>query len=382
MAYKILHFADLHLDTSFVKDQLSADYGRARRLSLRAALARLIARARELKVDTITIGGDLFDQGYLIPETAEFLLHQFAKVAPIRVIIAPGENDPYTNDSIYARLTWPENVDIFYQNKLTALELAPRIHLWGAANPPARNQRLLDGFKMKTDNTNLLLLHAALDTKSQHEMDPVYHLNTSAIENAGFALALYGHEHKGRIWPEERSRYVYPGSPEPLNISESAGNHLAVLVEIQDGGCSMKPIALQEWHYALREIDLTGCESIEKAAREVKDSILLEKGWRNENTIFYVTLIGKPDFLVDVGELRELVNSSSYLRTGTAFGMEYDLDGLAIEQTVRGFLVQRFLSRLANMEDEEERRLNLTALNFALQVFDRQEVGLHEVAQY
>ena len=382
MVYKILHFADLHLDTSFVQDQLSADYGRARRISLRAALTRLLAHARELKVDTITIGGDLFDQRYLIPETADFLLHQFTKIAPIRVIIAPGENDPYTNDSIYARLTWPENVDIFYQNKLTSLELAPKIHLWGAANPPARNQRLLDSFKLKTDSTNLLLLHATLDGKSQPEVDPVFLLNISSIQKAGFTVALFGHEHMGQAWPEEQSRYIYPGSPEPLSFSESAGNHQAVLVEIQDGDYSFKPILFQEWYYALREVDLTGCGSIEKAARKVKDSMSLEKGWREENTIFYVTLTGNPDISMNVDRLGELINTSSYLWIGTRLGVKYDLRGLAREQTVRGFLVQRFLRRLENSKDEEEQRLNLTALNSALQALDGQEVSLHEVAEY
>ena len=108
------------------------EYGKERRLDLRAALTRIFARARELKVNAVTIGGDLFVQEYLLPETADFIQQQLALLAPIRVIIAPGGQDPYTNEFPYARLNWPENVDIFYQGKLAHLELAPDIHLLGS----------------------------------------------------------------------------------------------------------------------------------------------------------------------------------------------------------------------------------------------------------
>ena len=90
MSYKILHFADLHLDTSFAGQGFPIEYGNERRLDLRATLTRILAHARELKVNVVTIGGDLFEQEYLLPETADFIQQQLALIAPIRVIIAPG----------------------------------------------------------------------------------------------------------------------------------------------------------------------------------------------------------------------------------------------------------------------------------------------------
>lgn len=381
MTYKILHFADLHLDTSFVQDNLPSEYGRARRLSLRAVLTRLLAKARELKVDAITIAGDLFDQRYLLPETADFLLTQFTKIAPIRVIIAPGENDPYTNDSIYARLNWPDNVDIFHQNKLTALELASNIHLWGAANPPARDQRLLEGLKL-AEGINLLILHCAVKEEKRNQTEPVYLLDTTSINKVGFSLALLGHEHIGRIWETGRTKLIYPGSPEPLKESESRGYHQCVMVEIDGEECSLTPIPGHDWHYSRCEVDLTSFETLEKAARKIKASLSLEKDWKAEQTIFYVTLTGTPGFFLDINRLRELVNSPSYLFLETRLGIKHDLEALSKEQTVRGFLVQRYLTRLESSQDEEERSLLLTALSLALQALEGQEVSLHEVTEY
>jgi DNA repair exonuclease SbcCD nuclease subunit len=61
VAYKILHFSDLHhLNTSFAGQDFSLDYGVERRLDLRACLMRILTRARELQVDAITIGGALY----------------------------------------------------------------------------------------------------------------------------------------------------------------------------------------------------------------------------------------------------------------------------------------------------------------------------------
>ncbi len=78
VTYKILHFSDLHLDTSFAGQGFSLGYGVERRLDLRACLTKILARARDLKVDTVTIGGDLFDHEYLLSRTAGFIKQQFA----------------------------------------------------------------------------------------------------------------------------------------------------------------------------------------------------------------------------------------------------------------------------------------------------------------
>lgn len=125
----LLHLSNLHLDAPF------PTLGPERRADLRATLGRILALARERRVDAVTIAGDLYEQDYALPDTAAFLAQQAARLAPIRVFIAPGERDPYTHDSLYALTRWPENVTLFSQGQLTAVELGPGITLWGAACP-------------------------------------------------------------------------------------------------------------------------------------------------------------------------------------------------------------------------------------------------------
>ncbi|MFZ2423342.1 MAG: metallophosphoesterase, partial [Anaerolineae bacterium] len=135
MAYQLLHLSDLHLDASFAADGSALSVSNWRRSDLRATLGRILTMAREHRVDAITIAGDLYDQEHALPDTGEFLAQKFAQLASIRVFIAPGEHDPYTVRSLYALTRWPPNVHIFTQGQLAPAELAPDVHLWGAAHP-------------------------------------------------------------------------------------------------------------------------------------------------------------------------------------------------------------------------------------------------------
>ena len=181
-------------------------------------------RLESLKVNAVTIGGDLFSQKYLHSETVNFIHQQLSILSPIRVIISPGENDPFINESPYARLNWPENVDIFYQSKLTSLKLADNIYLWGASNPLTHDNKFLDHVKLES-GVNLLLLHVSFNRNDGAT-------DIDKLRSAGFRLALLGGEHNGEKWMQGEAFYVVPGSPEPLSMREESGLHQTILIEI------------------------------------------------------------------------------------------------------------------------------------------------------
>jgi len=372
MIYKILHFADLHLDASFAGQGFPVEYGKERRLDLRAALTRIFARARELKVNAVTIGGDLFVQEYLLPETADFIQQQLALLAPIRVIIAPGGRDSYTNESPYARLNWSENVDIFYQGKLSHLEIAPGIHLWGACNPPTRGLKLLEGFQ-PAKGVNILLLHAFL-ARSTNE---VHTINREAVQKTGFNCALLGGEHGANISLTDKPLIICPGSLEPLASYEENDLHQAVVLTIDGENIHVEPLSLQQWHYATIEVDITNCISNLEAAHLV-DVAVENTTAKTPHSAITVKLVGQPPAEISVYGLRTLIQNPAFYRLENQFNLNYDLEKLAREQTVRGLLVQRFLNRIQNAVNDVERRQQLTALNFALQALEGKQVSLYE----
>ena len=381
MTYKILHFADLHLDASFAADGIPGDYGRQRRLALRSALTRILALARQRKVNAVTIAGDLYAQDYITPETTDFLLQQFQRLAPIRVIIAPGENDPYTNESPYSLLDWPENVDIFYQNKLTGIELAPGLSIWGAAHPPARDARILANFQAPKEGTHLLLLHTEMQ-KSTSSRQSVFNIEVGEIQKSGFAGALLGHQHMAQHIIESGIECFYPGSPEPLSEADTEGDHQLILVTVEDGAIKMEPISFQNWRYAALTIDLSDCSTNSEAARQVYQALAADGEDHWHHTSYRIALSGKLEFPLDLRQLQEEMNSPAYFTFELKLKPVHDLEELAQEQTVRGFLVQRLTQQVQQAKTPEEKRLAQAALNLALQALDGRQVNLYEAETY
>ncbi len=377
--FRILHCSDLHLEASFANGGLPATVGAWRRADLNATLGRILSLARERKVDVVTIAGDLYEQEYALPDTIDFLVQQFAKLAPIRVFIAPGEHDPYTSDSLYALTCWPENVVIFSEGRLTAAKLTPGIHLWGAAYPPERGHKTLDKFRAPRAGVNLLLLHAA-DAEQRASGDrELFRVDAAAVRTAGFDFALLGHQHSGHLWPEDAPCCVYPGSPEPLTSEETNVAHQVVLLTIQDGICTPKPIPISQWRYRSLRVDLTGCESTDEAVRHVKQLLQTDSGGDDERSICHITLIGRPEFDLDLEALVGEVETKAHVRYEARPSLPYDLEQLAQEQTVRGLLVRRFQARFEAARSLHERALAESALFCALRALDGKQVGLDEV---
>ena len=93
---KILHSADLHLDSPF--EGLSAGKAAMRRGEQRELLGRLAALARQEDVDLVLLAGDLLDSDNSYFETGEELVRWLGAMgAP--VFIAPGNHDRYTSQS-------------------------------------------------------------------------------------------------------------------------------------------------------------------------------------------------------------------------------------------------------------------------------------------
>jgi DNA repair exonuclease SbcCD nuclease subunit len=379
--FKILHCADFHLDGSFAAGDLPTTVGTWRRADLKTTLERIFALARERLVDAITIAGDLYEQDYVLPDTVEFLKQQFAALAPIRIFITPGEHDPYAHNSLYALTRWSANVTIFTQNQLTPIELAPGLYLWGAAHPPERGREaILDGFKVDRKGVNLLLLHAADAANPPPGRVSTYLVDPKAVAQAGFDLALLGHQHAGRLWPLETPRCLYPGSPEPLTLADAGGAHTATLITVDQNRCApVELIPVNQWRYLSLEVDLTGCETTLEAARRVETALKPTDAGKDQRLICYVTLTGQLGFDLDRESLYNQVKAKAFIHYQTRFSISYDLQELAQEPTVRGLLVRSLQTRLEPITDSEERCVTLNALNLALRALDEKREKFYEI---
>ena len=103
---KILHAADLHLDSPF--EGLGAAKAAQRRDEQRRLLHRIAQLAEEESVDIVLLAGDLLDSDSTYAETAEALASSLGSIsAP--VFISPGNHDFYSPRAPYARVRFHEN---------------------------------------------------------------------------------------------------------------------------------------------------------------------------------------------------------------------------------------------------------------------------------
>ena len=93
---KLIHAADLHLDSPFAG--LRPERAAQRRREQRKLLERLAALAAEKQADLVLLAGDLLDGGTVYQETAAALAAALGAM-PCPVLIAPGNHDYFGPDS-------------------------------------------------------------------------------------------------------------------------------------------------------------------------------------------------------------------------------------------------------------------------------------------
>ena len=371
---RILHFADLHLDRSFAGLSVAPSEAAKRREELRAALRRIVDLALQLDVDAVTVGGDLYEHERAGPDTGNFIAGEFARLAPRRVLIGPGNHDPYVPDSLYWRLDWPPNVHIFQTMSWEPVELSDTVTVWGAGHRgPAIRDNLLAALSVDGSRTNIALLHAS-DISAVPEGKPAHCPFTGEdIERSGLDFALLGHYHELRLRPQESPRYAYPGSPEPLDFSE-AGDHYVLLLTADPQGVSCEPRKVNEVIYQATAIDITGMSTSEAIRKAICSLAEDEAAAR---AIMRVTLTGQPESDLDL-DLNALLQSTHdrfrYLdpiidKTDTPF----DLEQIEEETTTRGAFVRMLQEQVAAAPSADLPTLQ-NALYYGLRAFAGQEI--------
>ena len=371
---RILHFADLHLDRSFAGLSVAPSEAAKRREELRAALRRIVELALELDVDALTVGGDLYEHERAGPDTGNFIAGEFARLAPKRVLVAPGNHDPYVPDSLYWRLEWPANVHIFQTMSWEPLQLSDTVTIWGAGHRgPAVRDNLFATLSIGSGCTNIALVHGS-DISAVPEGKPAHcPFTREDIERSGLDFALLGHYHELRLRPQDSPRYAYPGSPEPLDFSE-AGDHYVLLLTANGQGLSCEPRKINEVVYQTSAIDITGMSTSDAIRKSI---CALAEDEAAARAIMRVTLTGQPESDLDL-DLNALLQSTHdrfrYLdpiidKTDIPF----DLEQIEEESTTRGAFVRMLQQQMAAAPPADLPVLQ-NALHYGLRAFAGQEI--------
>ena len=234
-ALKILHAADLHLDSPF--EALGASKAALRRGEQRELLGRIADLAIEEKVDLVLFAGDLLDSDNTFYETGEELVRSLRRIgAP--VFIAPGNHDYYSERSPYARLKLPENIHVFTSREISCFTLKELgVRVYGAAFTDRRSEGLLQGFHAPRGDgfVNLLCLHGEVGVR-----DSAYNpISEEELALSGIDYAALGHVHReSELRRAGSTAYAWPGCPEGRGFDETGEKHV-YLVRLEGGRCEI-----------------------------------------------------------------------------------------------------------------------------------------------
>ena len=375
---KIIHTADIHLDSPFRMEDLQK--AQARKIELRAAFSSLMLWAKTEQADIMLIAGDLFDSPHPTPDAVAFVVSQFASNPNCRFIISPGNHDFAASDSVYAKTTFPENVSVFTSQTLSCLHFdniaGHAVDVYGYAfTSPILDRNPFAGVSIsKSDTVTLLCGHGTLGADNGKDCP----IKTEDIRKSGFDYVALGHVHNNPgIQKIENTYYGYSGSLEPRAFNDR-GERGAFLAEAdkKDGVFTCRPtfFRLCKRIYAVESVNLTGATTKDEVLSKV-NALFKQKGF-GKDTLLRLTLEGSLAAHLDISSLGlgSLTSGLYYCEIRDHTSPNYDLDALRSDPTIKGELV-RTLTPLLESEDENHRILAARALKYALSALAGNDVS-------
>lgn len=367
-ALKILHSADLHLDSAF--EALPAGKAAVRRAEQRQLLQRLASLATEEKADIVLLSGDLLDSDNTYYETGRELIRALGSI-PAPVFIAPGNHDYYSARSPYARLKLPENVHIFTKNTIECCPL-PELHVnvYGAAFTDRHSGALLENFHAeKTDGTaNILCIHGEVGVR-ESVYDPV---SFSELAASGLDYAAFGHVHAasgllraGDTW------YAWPGCPEGRGFDET-GSKTVNIVELSDEGCTLRTADISMRRYEILTVDVTACDPLLAVHTSLPDDTVKD--------IYRIILTGESDTAPELSRLHANLDEMFFaLQLRDETRPRISLWEHAGDDTLKGIFLSKLKAKLEQAFDDSERTRIEQAARWGLAALDKmEEVVIHE----
>lgn len=353
MGLKILHTADLHLDSPF------AAFPEAARERLRAAQLRLpellVSACRREGADILLLAGDVFDGPYR-KSTARALADALEDCA-VPVFLAPGNHDFYASGAPWQQELWPENVHIFtgYMSYVDLEALDCRVY--GAGYTSMDCPGLLEGFRAERVFAHTLaVLHGdPLNAKS-----PYCPVTARQVENSGLDYLALGHIHKGGSLTAGGTLCAWPGCPMGRGWDETGRKGL-LLAELGDKA-TLRTLALPLPAFWEETV------SIEPGAAQALSAVLPAAAAED---FYRVTLTGRGEVALDA--LKEQFSYLPGLELRDRTLPRLDPWEKAGQDSFRGLYFTLLKEKLSNPELADAAQL---AAELSQKILDGEEVAL------
>lgn len=359
---KILHAADLHLDSAFtgLPDSQAALF----RQESRDTLRRMVDFANDHGAEVMLLAGDLFDSDRLYSQTSQILAAALGRFRG-EVFIAPGNHDFYVPGGSYDAVDWPKNVHIFTSRSPETV-LLPELDasVTGAAFTAAEEWTGFDGagFTGGEAAIRLGILHGEV-TRGESKYRAV---TPAEIEKTGLTYLALGHVHKcSGVQRAGRTAYAYPGCLPGRGFDET-GDKGFLWGEITAEGAELEfvPFALRRYESVTADV----------TDRDPAEAVRQALGPDCGKDICRVLLTGarREDFSLPKLEA-ELAGLCAALELRDETYPEEDIWARCGEDSLRGLFLQELRERYDDA-DEAQRRTILLSARLGLAALDGRDM--------
>ncbi len=360
---RILHSADLHLDSPF--RSLGAGQSEARREEQRELFRALICAAKNRRADLLLIAGDLFDSGFTSSSTLKFVADMLATL-DCPVIISPGNHDPYREGGVYSAV-FPSNVRIFTSEKISSFyfpKLNVCVHGYAFTGVAHEAAPLAEPLKLDPSKINILCAHTDLDMPTSKNA-PIMKKELAA---SGFDYAALGHIHNPP--PVEKlgkTLTAYSGCIEGRSYDE-CGYGGIIEVNIDMDSIKHERIRLAKHRYMIEKIDITGCENDTETLEKLRARLAISN--YGDDTALRIRLIGAvpPSYTPSTRALKEAIRGLYAVDIKDETSPILDHGELSEDMSIRGEFYRELIRRMKDGTPEERKtaaealRIGLSAL--------------------
>ena len=364
MSVRMVHAADLHLDSSF--EGLGGEKAALRRAEQRDLVRRLGRVCLEQRADILLLCGDIFDSEFIYAETGETLLGVLSGI-DMPVFITPGNHDWFSRRSPYARLAFPDNVHIFKEERLSGVTLEELgVTVWGAGYTSNVCPPLLQGVRIpkQTGMTDILALHAEVGSAASTYCS----VTEQELARSGFDYAAFGHAHSfSGARRAGKCVYAWPGCPEGRGFDE-CGEKGVICWELSPENCRVSFIPLGERRYRKLYV-----EAGEDALTAAENAVPADA----QGDICKIIFTGESVDPPDLAYLRQCLSPRFFhLELADETEPAADLWEKSEEETLTGVFLRRMRRRLDTARTPEERTLVLQAVRMGVAALEGRELRL------
>lgn len=359
---KFVHAADLHLDSPF--QSLPPEKAAALRQEQRTLVEELISLCNTQEADLLLLSGDLFDSAGVFRQTVQGLQRAFAGCRA-QIFIAPGNHDFIAPGSPWLREAWPENVHIFQNSTITAVDLLNLgCRVYGAAFTATSCPALLENFHV-TDSSlcNIMVLHG----DAQQANSPYNPISTMQIAQSGLDYLALGHIHSfSGAQRVGTTTYAWPGCTMGRGFDET-GEKGVISGTLNGGECNIRFLPLAKRHYAIVSVPVQG-----DPLRSVVEQLPAD----TEMDCYRILLTGETD-KPDLAALRQALEPRFFsldLRDETTPSV--DLWAACGENSLEGLFLQSLRNELDKASDDMQRRQLQQAARLGMDLLEGREVSM------